>query len=179
MRNRNRMRAARLAGVLFMVVADALAQEKVSREIVVSIPDRKLAVLENGRIVKVYTVAVGKPSTPTPDGRFQIENKIPNPTWYTPGKIVPPGPANPLGTRWLGLSVAGFGIHGTNVPSSIGHAASHGCIRMAKSDIEELYSRVQVGDAVAFHAERDAVVAAVFSAVSTPAPAGASAAGGQ
>jgi lipoprotein-anchoring transpeptidase ErfK/SrfK len=170
---------ARLAGVLLMAMADAIAQEKISRQVVVSIPDRKLAVVENGRVVKVYTVAVGKPNTPTPDGRFQIENKIPNPTWYTPGRIVPPGPANPLGTRWLGLSVDGFGIHGTNNPNSIGHAASHGCIRMAKADIEELFSRVQVGDAVEFHAERDTVVAALFSAEKTPAPAGASAAGGQ
>jgi hypothetical protein len=63
-----------------------------------------------------------------------------------------------VGSRWMGLSLKGYGIHGTNEPSSIGKAASHGCIRMAKADLEELYAQVEVGDAVEIHAEHDAVV---------------------
>jgi lipoprotein-anchoring transpeptidase ErfK/SrfK len=62
--------------------------------------------------------------------------------------VVPPGKWNPLGTRWLGLSRKGYGIHGTNAPKSIGKAASHGCIRLRNSDIEELFDLVSVGDAV-------------------------------
>ena len=70
--------------------------------------------------------------------------------------------ANPLGTRWLGLSAKGYGIHGTNEPRSIGKAASHGCIRMAKADLEELFNNVQVGDVVEIRAQRDAETAAIF-----------------
>jgi len=62
--------------------------------------------------------------------------------------VVGPGPANPLGTRWMGLGYKGYGIHGTNMPLSIGKAASHGCIRMRNRDVEDLFNRVEVGDAV-------------------------------
>ena len=70
------------------------------------------------------------------------------PDLFHDGKTVLPGPGNPVGTRWMGLSMQGYGIHGTNEPKSIGKAASHGCIRMAKADLEELYALVQVGDTV-------------------------------
>ena len=75
---------------------------------------------------------MGKPSTPSPVGTFTIERRVMNPTYSHDGRVVPPGPNNPVGTRWMGLSIRGYGIHGTNVPSSIGKAASHGCIRMAQ-----------------------------------------------
>ena len=87
-----------------------------------SIPDRKLALLEDGRVVKIYPTAVGAPVSPSPEGSFTIVSHVPDPTWYTKGRIVPPGKSNPLGTRWMGLSRKGYGIHGTNVPSSIGRA---------------------------------------------------------
>jgi lipoprotein-anchoring transpeptidase ErfK/SrfK len=102
-------------------------------------------VLEGARLLKTYDIAVGKASTPTPRGRFEIVNRITNPTWYTAGRIVPPGQANPLGTRWIGLSKKGFGIHGTNEMNSIGKAASHGCIRMRNRDVEELFDIVEIG----------------------------------
>ena len=113
--------------------------------ILISIPDRKLTVLEGARLLKTYDIAVGNASTPTPRGRFEIVNRITNPTWYTAGRIVPPGQANPLGTRWIGLSKKGFGIHGTNEMNSIGKAASHGCIRMRNRDVEELFDIVEIG----------------------------------
>lgn len=116
-----------------------------AQQILVSITDRKLALFENGRLVKVYDVAVGKASTPSPVGRHRVVTRVENPTWYAHGKAVPPGKANPLGTRWIGLSAKSYGIHGTNVPRSIGKAASHGCIRMRNQDVEELFSRVQAG----------------------------------
>jgi lipoprotein-anchoring transpeptidase ErfK/SrfK len=187
MRNEKRSKVARAAAVILMAAAEAFAEEQMSqagapaavRRIVVSIPDRKLALLENGRVVKTYSTAVGATATPTPAGEFQIVNKLVNPTWYHPGKVVPPGKSNPLGARWIGLSQPGFGIHGTNAPKSIGQAASHGCIRMAAADIKELFDLVRVGDAVEFHGERDAVVARLFEAPETSETLLASATGGE
>ena len=148
---------AALATVALMATAEALAQEKSarpSRRIIVSIPDRKLVLLQGDRVVKIYDTAVGALRSPSPAGSFQIVNHVEHPTWYTKGKIVPPGKSNPLGTRWMGLSRKGYGIHGTNVPSSIGRNASHGCIRMRNRDVEELFEMVSVGDEVDLVAER-------------------------
>jgi lipoprotein-anchoring transpeptidase ErfK/SrfK len=139
------------------------------RVIVISIPDRKLVLLEDGAVKRVYPVAVGKPSTPSPAGRFTIVRQVSNPTYSHNGKVVGPGPRNPVGSRWMGLSAKGYGIHGTNEPNSIGKAASHGCIRMGKANLEELYTLVDVGDAVEIHAEHDATVA---MALGEAAPAG-------
>jgi lipoprotein-anchoring transpeptidase ErfK/SrfK len=148
---------AALTGVMLMAAAEALAQEKSgrpARRIVVSIPDRKLAVLEDDRVVKVYATAVGAPVSPSPEGAFTIVQRLADPTWYTKGRVVPPGKSNPLGTRWLGLSLKGYGIHGTNSPASIGRNVSHGCIRMRNRDVEELFELMAVGDAVELHGER-------------------------
>jgi len=93
---------AALTGVMLLVAAEALAQEKSARparRIVVSIPDRKLAVLEDDRVVKVYGTAVGAPVSPSPNGSFTIVTRLEDPTWYTKGRVVPPGKSNPLGTR--------------------------------------------------------------------------------
>jgi lipoprotein-anchoring transpeptidase ErfK/SrfK len=145
---------SRLMAVLVLAAAQAKAEESAApRRIVVSIPDRKLALLEGERVLKVYDVAVGKPSTPSPQGEFAIIHRIPQPTWYGPKKTVAPGKDNPLGTRWLGLSAAGYGIHGTNRPDSIGKAASHGCIRMRNADVEELFELVKVGVTVELSVE--------------------------
>ncbi|MDR3799276.1 MAG: L,D-transpeptidase [Terracidiphilus sp.] len=132
------------------------------RVIVVSLEDHKLALVEDGKVKKIYTVAVGKPSTPSPVGTFMIARRVTNPTYSHDGRVVPPGPNNPVGTRWMGLSIPGYGIHGTNVPSSIGKAASHGCIRMARKDLEELFPMVQVGDTVELIGERNEETAQVF-----------------
>jgi lipoprotein-anchoring transpeptidase ErfK/SrfK len=132
------------------------------RVIVVSLEDRKLALVEDGQVKKVYTVAVGKPSTPSPVGSFTIERRAMNPTYSHNGRIVLPGPSNPVGTRWMGLSIRGYGIHGTNEPNSIGKAASHGCIRMAKTDLEEFYTMVAVGDTVELVGERNEETAQLF-----------------
>ncbi|HZP04161.1 MAG TPA: L,D-transpeptidase [Terracidiphilus sp.] len=139
--------------------------------IVVSLEDHKLALVEDGQVKKVYSVAVGKPSTPSPVGTFTIERRVMNPTYSHDGRIVPPGPNNPVGTRWMGLSVRGYGIHGTNVPSSIGKAASHGCIRMAKPDLEELYAQVAVGDTVELIGTRNQETAQLFGNPAQPAAA--------
>ena len=139
------------------------------RVIVVSLEDRKLALVENGQVKKVYPVAVGKPSTPSPVGTFTIEHRAANPTYSHDGKVIPPGPGNPVGTRWMGLSIKGYGIHGTNEPRSIGKAASHGCIRMARADVEELFQLVAVGDTVELVGQRDEETARLFGDAQNPA----------
>ena len=169
---------AAITGVFMMAVAEAHAQEqgKAARRIVVSIPDRKLALMEDDRVVKIYQTAVGAPKSPSPSGAFQVVQRIPNPTWYSKGKVVAPGKANPLGTRWIGLSAKGYGIHGTNNPSSIGRNASHGCIRMRNQDVEELFPMVAVGDAVELFEERTPELEQIFGPVSTTTTASAAAA---
>jgi lipoprotein-anchoring transpeptidase ErfK/SrfK len=131
--------------MLIAALSMKLAAEEPARRIVISLADRKLVLLEGERVVKVYDTAIGKPSTPTPEGEFEVVNRIVHPTWFGGGRPVPPGKSNPLGTRWLGLSKSGYGIHGTNVPASIGTAASKGCIRMDNRDVEELFPLVQAG----------------------------------
>jgi lipoprotein-anchoring transpeptidase ErfK/SrfK len=161
-------RLASLASVVLMATAEALAQEnqgRSTRRIVVSIPDRKLAVMEGARVVRIFEIAVGAPASPSPAGVFQIANSIADPTWYGKGKVVPPGKGNPVGTRWLGLSLKGYGIHGTNVPSSIGHNVSHGCIRMRNREVEELFKMVGVGDQVELYAERNPELDRIFGRV--------------
>lgn len=156
---------AALTGVILMATAEALAQDnspRPTRRIVVSITDRKLAVIESDRVLKIFPTAVGAPESPSPIGTYKIVNSIPAPTWYYKGKIVGPGKANPLGTRWLGLSIKGYGIHGTNVPSSIGHNASHGCVRLRNRDVEELFGMVGVGDQVELYADRTPELDRIF-----------------
>ena len=141
--------------------ASAFAKATV-RWVLVSIPDRKLALIENGKVVRIYRVAVGKISTPSPVGEFKIVNRVTNPAYYHRGQVIVTGKGNPVGSRWMGLSAKGYGIHGTNQPNSIGKAASTGCIRVGKKDLEELFALVDVGDAVQIRAERDEQMAAVF-----------------
>jgi lipoprotein-anchoring transpeptidase ErfK/SrfK len=133
---------------LFAIVIAGTVDTYGEKRLVVSLTDHKMVVLEDNHIVKMYPVAVGKPRTPSPSGTFEIVNRVQNPTWFGPGKVVGPGKSNPLGTRWMGLSRKGYGIHGTNVQSSVGKSASHGCIRMRKADVEELFELVTVGDKV-------------------------------
>jgi lipoprotein-anchoring transpeptidase ErfK/SrfK len=135
----------------------------VTRRIVVSIPDRKLALLENDQIVSLYPVAVGAAASPSPVGTFTIVSRVSNPTYYRPGKIIEPGSANPVGTRWIGLSEKGYGIHGTDDPRSIGFAKSHGCIRLRNQDVEKLFERVRAGDVVELHAELTPEIAQLFA----------------
>ena len=139
------MKRAQHLVMLIVAVSFRLNAEGTVRRIVISLSDRKLMLLDDERVVKIYDTAIGKPSTPTPQGEFEVINRIPHPTWFGRGRPVPPGKSNPLGTRWLGLSKSGYGIHGTNAPASIGTAASKGCIRMNNRDVEELFLLVQVG----------------------------------
>jgi len=162
----NGFAAAALAVATVLATSSAAQQasrpEQPRRVIVVSLEDRKLALVEAGQVRKVYSVAVGKPSTPSPEGAFTIERRIANPTYHHDGKTILPGPGNPVGSRWMGLSIRGYGIHGTNESKSIGKAASHGCIRMAKADLEEFFEMVAVGDPVQLIGQRNEQTAQLF-----------------
>jgi lipoprotein-anchoring transpeptidase ErfK/SrfK len=156
----------KVLAAMIVAAAEAYAEERQGsiRRIVVSIPDRTLILIDSGHIVKTYAVAVGAPATPSPTGTFQVVTRVPDPAWYQPGKVVPPGPGNPLGPRWIGLSQKGYGIHGTNSPRSIGKAKSHGCIRMRNADVEELFKLVEVGDAVELRPEKTEELRVVLDA---------------
>jgi lipoprotein-anchoring transpeptidase ErfK/SrfK len=116
----------------------------------------RLVLFYGEHYIRAFPVATGQPIYPTPLGRFEIVLKQVNPWWYPPTQDdwakglqpVPPGPGNPLGTRWMGLSTPGVGIHGTSEPWSIGHSESHGCIRMQVPDAEWLYDHVRIGTPV-------------------------------
>ena len=150
---------------------DHSASPAPKRQIIISIADRQLAVIDHGQVLKTYPIAVGARGTPSPDGDFVIINHAKDPTYRHGDKEIAPGKDNPLGTRWMGLSLKGYGIHGTNVQSSVGKAISHGCFRMRKQDVEELYTLVQVGDTVMVRRERDAMIAKVFAAPTSTQPA--------
>jgi|SRR5215472_3036326 len=138
------------------------APARIMRVVVVSIADRKLAVTEGGNVLAQFQIAVGARVSPSPTGDFTIVTRVANPTYYHNGTVIPTGNDNPVGTRWIGLSKKGYGIHGTNAPGSIGHAASHGCIRLRNRDMEKLFTMLQVGDVVQIHGERDEQVAQIF-----------------
>src|SRR5579872_2508708 len=168
-RKPSRTRYSQILAITLLLGMPALAQsaenvpnEPPNRIAIVSLVDRKMAVMENGEVIAVFQVAVGAAASPSPTGKFQIVNRVSNPTYYRPGTVIPTGKDNPVGTRWIGLNQKGYGIHGTNAPKSVGHAASHGCIRLRNRDVERLFTMLRVGDQVEIHGERDEQVARVF-----------------
>jgi len=123
--------------------------------IVIRRKSNRLFLYDGSRYRRFFVVATGQSQYPTPLGRFSIVVKWRNPWWYPPDspwaqgeKPIPPGPDNPLGTRWMGLSAPGVGIHGTPSDASIGYSASHGCIRMHIPQAEWLFNHVEIGTTV-------------------------------
>lgn len=115
----------------------------------------ELRYYEGAKLMRKFGVATGQAIYPTPLGSFEIVDMQRNPWWRPPDsswakglKPIPPGPGNPLGTRWMGLSAPGVGIHGTPDAASIGYSVSHGCIRMYIPDAEWLFQRVELGTPV-------------------------------
>jgi lipoprotein-anchoring transpeptidase ErfK/SrfK len=156
------MHTLKLVAILMAAAGEMAAENIPTRRLIVNIPALKIALVEDGKVLKVYSVAVGKKSTPSPTGTFHIASHVANPTYSHEGKVVKPGPGNPVGTRWMSLGFKGYGVHGTNHPESIGHAASHGCIRLRNHDVEELFELVRVGDEVDLIAEPTPEEAALF-----------------
>lgn len=136
--------------------------EALENGILINVPQRLLFFFRNGVLIGTYPVGLGKPTWRTPTGDFGIALLSKNPNWVVPINIqeemrregevvrteVPPGPDNPLGKYWIGLSHPGYGIHGTVSPSSIYQFRSHGCIRLRNEDIAELFPQVMIGDPV-------------------------------
>lgn len=133
-----------------------VTEADLGKTIVVDLSERRVRLFAGADIEKEYRCAIGTPAHPTPTGQFKIVEKRFMPTWNNPGsawaksmpKSIPAGPGNPLGTRALNLDASGIRIHGTTKIHSIGTAASHGCMRMVRHDIEDLYPRVPVGTKV-------------------------------
>jgi lipoprotein-anchoring transpeptidase ErfK/SrfK len=123
--------------------------------IVIRRGSNRLALYDGPSLVRTFGVATGQSEYPTPLGTFEIVSMQRNPWWLPPdsdwakdAKPIPPGPGNPLGTRWMGLTAPGVGIHGTPDAASIGYSASHGCIRMRIPDAESLFTSVDTGTPV-------------------------------
>ena len=133
-----------------------LVPEALADGIVINLPQRLLFLFRDGRLTAAYAVAAGKPDWRTPTGTYAVAALEQDKTWIVPPSIqaemkaqgkraltrVPPGPDNPLGRYWIGLSLAGYGIHGTNAPTSVYYLRTHGCIRVHPDDIGRLYGQV-------------------------------------
>jgi lipoprotein-anchoring transpeptidase ErfK/SrfK len=139
----------------FAELKPAVTRSSIGPVIVIRRGSNRLTLYKGMQYVRTFGVATGQSRYPTPLGRWHVVVKWRNPWWYPPDsdwakgeKPVPPGPGNPLGTRWMGLSASGVGIHGTPDDASIGYSASHGCIRMHIADAEWLFNHVTIGTTV-------------------------------
>ena len=139
----------------FETIRPHVTRASIGKVIVIRREAKKLDLYNGMRLVRTFGVATGQPQYPTPLGRFHVVVKWRNPWWYPPAsdwakdaKPIPPGPGNPLGTRWMGISSPAVGIHGTPDAASIGYSASHGCIRMLIPQVEWLFERVGIGTPV-------------------------------
>jgi hypothetical protein len=143
-------------------------------EIILNIPEYTLRLIDGKTILKQYEVAVGTPIEQTPVGKFAVTFKEVNPTWYPASGFVdktpvPPGPDNPLGSRWIEFA-PGFGIHGTYKVWTVDYPVSGGCVRMYNPDVEELYSLVDIGtpvstlyETITFAEKKDGLYVRIFS----------------
>jgi len=139
----------------FKTVKPKVTRRNFGPVVVIHRNSNKLFLYNGMKSWRYFSVATGQSQYPTPLGRFSIVVKWKNPWWYPPNspwaqgqKPIPPGPNNPLGTRWMGLSAPGVGIHGTPSDASIGYSASHGCIRMHIPQAEWLFNHVDIGTTV-------------------------------
>jgi lipoprotein-anchoring transpeptidase ErfK/SrfK len=135
------------------VVKPKVTRKNIGKAIIVTLSHYTIRLYNDGKLEKKYKCAIGQPGFPTPKGKWKVTGKVKNPSWHNPGSgwaknmpsVIGPGPSNPLGTRAIYLSAPGIRFHGTYKWWSIGHAASHGCMRMKRKDVEDFYPRVPVG----------------------------------
>ncbi len=121
--------------------------------LVIKLSDRRVYVYQGDKLKSSYPIAIGREGWETPTGTHKVIQKIPNPSWKHPftGEIIPPGPENPLGERWIGFWTDGtnyIGFHGTPNEETVGQAASHGCVRMLNQDVLALFEKVGIGTTV-------------------------------
>ena len=136
-------------------VAPSVTSSNFGSVIVIYRGSNELHLFNGSRPWRTIQVATGQAIYPTPLGSWHVVDMQRNPWWRPPDspwaqglKPIPPGPGNPLGTRWMGLDAAGVGMHGTPDAASIGYSASHGCIRMRIPDAEWLFGHVHIGTPV-------------------------------
>lgn len=128
-----------------LVVGKSLIIPQSKLSVLVDISDNKLYLNEDGKLLKTYIVSTGANNS-TPVGVFKVTDKLEDPTWYNEGAVIPPGAKeNQLGTRWMGITAKGFGIHGTTEPEKLGQSVSAGCVRMKNEDVEDLYRLIPSG----------------------------------
>jgi lipoprotein-anchoring transpeptidase ErfK/SrfK len=139
----------------FVALRPEVTSAEFEEAIVILRESKRLLLFDDVRLIRWFPIATGQASYPTPLGTYEIVTKQRDPWWYPPPSPwaadedpVPPGPGNPLGTRWMGLSAQYVGIHGTPDAASIGYSASHGCIRMKIPDAEWLFQHVEIGTPV-------------------------------
>ena len=142
----------------FQMIKPSVESSELSHAIVIKRASNELLFYKVGaktKLIRTFKVATGRSEYPTPLGRFEVINKQANPWWYPPAsdwakdsQPIPPGPSNPLGTRWMGISAPYVGIHGTPNAASIGYSASHGCVRMLIPQVEWLFTKVELGTPV-------------------------------
>ena len=139
----------------FVTLKPKVTSAEFDQAVVILRESKRLLLFNDVKLIRWFSVATGQAAYPTPLGSYEIVTMQRNPWWYPPPspwaedeQPVPPGPGNPLGTRWMGLSAPYVGIHGTPDAASIGYSASHGCIRMRIADAEWLFQRVEVGTPV-------------------------------
>ena len=139
----------------FEILKPKVGSAELDEAVVILRGSNRLLFFDDAKLRRWFGVATGQASFPTPLGNYEIVNLQRNPWWYPPpsdwaadSDPVPPGPGNPLGTRWMGISSPYVGIHGTPDSASIGYSASHGCIRMRISEAEWLFSHVEIGTPV-------------------------------
>lgn len=143
-----------IALIVIICFSPVSADSSLNRaSIEINLPSGILSLYKDGNLVKEYPLCLGKQSAPTPVGQYGIIYKTVNPYWLNKSVVVPPGPQNPLGVRWMGIT-RGIGIHGNNKPESIGTYASAGCIRMFNRDVVEVYNQVTVNTPVFIKYER-------------------------
>lgn len=135
------------------ILKPEVVPQEIESRLVLNLKERRVYIYQGDQQVAVYPVAVGKKGWETPTGDFTVMQMIPNPVWQNPwnGKIVPAGPKNPLGERWIGFWTDGknyIGFHGTTAEHLIGQAVSHGCVRMRNSDIKAIFEQIKVGTRV-------------------------------
>lgn len=121
--------------------------------LVIRLSERRVYVYEQDQVINSYPIAIGRAGWDTPTGKFEVIQMLREPVWEHPftGELVPPGPDNPLGSRWIGFWTDGtnyIGFHGTPNTETVGQAASHGCIRMYEQDVTALFEIVQMGTSV-------------------------------
>jgi lipoprotein-anchoring transpeptidase ErfK/SrfK len=135
------------------VVATKSLPPIVAVNLVLRLKERKVYVYQGERLLATYPVAVGRKGHETPTGEWQVMETIVNPGWtnFNTGAVVPPGPRNPMGTRWIAFWTDGedtIGFHGTPDVKSVGKAVSSGCVRMYNKDVQAMYAVVKVGTIV-------------------------------